>query len=191
MITGNYNLTPTVEWKNVQFEDQFLECDTTLGDVNITLPAISSLNRFWSNRIHIINKVGSNQVNIIAFNNTPPFPPTPLIVNFINAVAQVVLVSAGDSCVITVQDENNWLSTASGGAVGVPIVATALAQVTLSTAPYVDLAIGSSVAVVNYNATAQGCTLVKINLANGNSNDWVVVATTSTLDTGTIGTNPI
>lgn len=191
MITGNYNLAASPEWKNVQLEDQFIECDTTLGDVNITLPAISSLNRFWGIRLHIINKVGSNQVNIIAFNNFPVVPPTPLEVNVINAVAQVVLVSAGDSCVITVQDETNWLSTASGGALGVPTVVTSLSQVTLSTAPYVDLAIGSSVVVVNYNATVNGCTLVKISLAGSNANDWIVVATDLVASTGGIGTNPI
>lgn len=191
MITGNYNLTPTTEWKNVQFEDIFLECDTTLADVNIYLPALSSLNRFWSNRIHILNKVGGNKVNVIAFNNTPPVPPTPLEVNFINGVAQVVLQTTGDSCVVGVEDESNWVCSLLGGSAGVPVIAPTLAQAGLATATYTGLAIGTLITVVNYNATGDGCTLVKTTLANGNYTDWVVLATENKASTGGTGANPI
>lgn len=187
MITGNYNLTPTVEWRTVQLEDQFLECDTTLGDVNIFLPNIAELDRFWSVRIHIINKVGANAVNLIAFTTVLPSPVT----NFVNGVASVSLANVGDSTICAIEDENNWLSTASGSTVGVPTVAAALAQATLATAPYVALPVGSSVAVVDYDATGDGCTLVKTTLANGTFADWIVLATDLVASSGGIGTNPI
>lgn len=187
MITGNYNLTPTVEWKNVQLEDIFLECDTTLADVNIFLPDLSALNRFWSNRIHILNKVGGNSVNVIAFTTLLPAPVT----NLINGVAQATLVSAGDSCVVTVEDETNWVSTASGSSASVPTVVAALTQAALATAPYTALPVGSTVAVVDYAGSGAGCCLIKTTLANGTFADWIVLSTDATLGSGGIGTNPI
>lgn len=187
MITGNYNLAASPEWRNVQLEDVFLECDTTLADVNITLPSIADLNRSWSVRLHIINKVGANSVNLIAYTTLLPVPVT----DFIDGVAQVTLTSVGDSCVVTVEDETNWLSTISASAMGVPAVVAALSQATLATAPYVALPVGSSLAVVDYDATATGCMLVKTTLANGTFLDWIVTSTTGTLGTGTIGVNPI
>lgn len=187
MITGNYNLAASPEWKNVQLEDQFIECDTTLADVNITLPNIADLNRFWGVRLHIINKVGSNAVNLIAYTTLLPSPVT----NFINGVASVTLANVGDSTICAIEDESNWLSTASGSAVGVPTVVAALNQATLATAPYVALPVGSSLAVVDYDATTEGCSLVKTTLANGTFADWIVTSTTDKLSTGSIGTNPI
>ncbi len=187
MITGNYTLTPTVEWKNVQFEDIFLECDTTLADVNISLPALSALGGFWSNRIHILNKVGGNNVNIIAYTTLLPLP----VSNFINGVAQITLASAGDSCVVTVEDENNWVCALAGGIAGVPVIAPTLAQAGLATPAYTSLAVGTLVAVVDYDGTGDGCTLVKTTLANDTFLDWVVLATENTASTGGTGTNPI
>lgn len=187
MITGNYVLTPTVEWKNVQFEDIFLACDTTLADVNITLPALSALGGFWSNRIHILNKVGGNKVNIIAYTTLRPLPVT----NFINGVALITLENTGDSCVVTVEDENNWVSAFAGTSGAVPTIVPALNQAGLSGATYDVLPIGSTLAVVDYNATGDGCTLVKTTTANNDSTDWVIVATDLVASTGGIGTNPI
>lgn len=187
MITGNYNLTPTAEWKNVQFEDIFLECDTTLADVNISLPALSALGGFWSNRIHILNKVGANKVNIIAYTTLLPLP----VSNFINGVAQVTLENTGDSCVVTVEDENNWVCALAGGIAGVPVIAPTLAQAGLATATYTDLAVGTLVAVEDYDTTGDGCTLVKTTLANGNYKDWVVLATENKASTGGTGGNLI
>jgi hypothetical protein len=187
MITGNYNLTPTVEWRQVQLEDQFLECDTTLGDVNIFLPDIADLERFWTVRIHIINKVGANKVNLIAFTTLLPAPVT----NFINGVALVSLTNVGDSTICFIEDETNWLSTASGSSVGIPTVVAALAQAALATATYTSLPVGSSLAVVDYDATGDGCTLVKTTLANNTFADWIIVATDLVASTGGIGKNPI
>lgn len=187
MITGNYNLVAQTEWRNVQFEDVFLECDTTLADVNITLNSIADLNRSWSVRLHIINKVGANAVNIIAYTTLLPVPVT----DTINGVASTTLANVGDSCIVAVQAENNWISTASNNSVGVPTVVATLNQAGLSGAIYDALPIGSSLAVVDYSATGDGCTLVKTTLANNTFLDWVVVATDLVASSGGIGTNPI
>jgi len=187
MITGNYNLTPTTEWKNVQFEDIFLECDTTLADVNISLPALSALNGFWSNRIHILNKVGANKVNIIAYTTLLPAPVT----NLINGVSSLSLTATGDSCVVTVEDANNWVCNLTGGLAGVPVIDPALTQADLATATYKGLAVGTLVAVSDYATTGDGCTIVKTTLANGTFLDWVVIATEKKASTGGTGVNPI
>jgi len=187
MITGNYVLTPTAEWKNVQFEDIFLVCDTTLGDVNIALPSIASLNRSWSNRIHILNKVGGNKVNIIAFTTLLPTPVT----NLINGVASITLENTGDSCVVTVEDEDNWVSALAGTSGSVPTVVASLAQAGLATATYTALPVGSTLAVTDYATSGDGCTLVKTSTSAGTFADWIVVSTTNVASTGGIGVNPI
>jgi hypothetical protein len=187
MITGNYNLTPTTEWKNVQLEDIFLDCDTTLADVNIFLPELALLNRFWGNRIHILNRIGANAVNIIAYTTLLPTPVT----DFINGVSSVTLQSVGDSCVVSVEGENNWICNLSGGSAGVPVIAPTLAQAGLATPAYTELGVGTLVAVVDYDATGDGCTLVKTTLANGDHTDWIVLATDLVASSGGIGTNPI
>ncbi len=186
MITGNYSLPASPEWRNVQFEDVFLECDTTLGDVNLTLPNIADLNRSWSVRLHIINKVGANKVNVIAYTTLLPVPVT----NLINGVASVTLSSVGDSCIVAVEDEDNWLSTASGASTSVPTVAPAAAQAYFATAPVVALPIGSQVAITDYNASGEGGVFVKTALTAGTFADWICVSTTDAPSTGAIGANP-
>lgn len=67
----------------------------------------------------------------------------------------------------------------------------ALTQVTLALPQYVALGIGVTLSVVDYDATGEGCTIQKIDTTNGDYQDWMVIATTDKLSTGTIGVSPI
>ena len=67
----------------------------------------------------------------------------------------------------------------------------ALTQVTLALPQYVALGIGVTLSVVNYDATGEGCTIQKIDTTNGDYQDWMVIATTDKVSTGTIGVSPI
>jgi hypothetical protein len=93
--------------------------------------------------------------------------------------------------VVSVEGENNWICNLSGGSAGVPVIAPTLAQAGLATPAYTELGVGTLVAVVNYDATGDGCTLVKTTLANGDHTDWIVLATDLVASSGGIGTNPI
>lgn len=72
-----------------------------------------------------------------------------------------------------------------------PDVVAALNQTTLSALAYDDKSIGATVVVINWNATATGCVLQKIDDTNNNFNDWIVVATDNAVNTGAIGVTPL
>lgn len=66
-----------------------------------------------------------------------------------------------------------------------------LDQATLALPQYVALPVGTTLSVVDYNTTGEGCTIQKVSTANGDYQDWMVIATTAKASTGTIGVNPI
>ena len=75
MITGTYNLTVNPQWINVQQQEVFLECDTTLAPVTINLFEIAELNRFWGVKIIISdanNNAGTNNITINASGGSAP-----------------------------------------------------------------------------------------------------------------------
>ena len=63
-------------------------------------------------------------------------------------------------------------------------------QASFATAPYIAYPIGTTLSVVNYNATTFGCTVQKVSNATGTFADWIIVATEAKDSTGGIGTNP-
>lgn len=99
MITGNYTLVADANWASVQFQDVFLELDSTSAGVNLTLPAIADLNRFWNVRLHIYWTAGANPCNIIAASG-----------DRINGNSSYnSLAAIGDNLILGVGDETNWL----------------------------------------------------------------------------------
>lgn len=184
-ITGNYTLTANPEWKNVQNQDLFIDCDTTLADVNLTLPSIASLNLFWGIRIHVLHKAGANKVNIIGFTQV-----SPSVTNKISGVASVQLATLGDSAIVTVEDGTNWVSALTTGTTGLPKVVATLAKADLATATYTVLPIGSTLAVVDYAGSGEGMTITRTTLANNTFADWTITATTAKASTNSIGQTP-
>lgn len=115
MITGNYNLVVDPDWKNVQQQDVFLECDTTGGAVTINLFEIAELLRFWNVKIIISdvqNNASSNNIIVNAGGSD-------LFDN--DTTNQLVLNSNGSSLSLQVVSESHWLAIESVGGVVAPI----------------------------------------------------------------------
>jgi hypothetical protein len=185
MITGNYTLVANPEWRNVQSAEVFLQCDTTLADVNITLPALSALGGFWNVKINILNALGANKVNIIGFTQSTPT----VVANKVNGVASVTLTTLGDSTVVSVEDANNWISTATTN-VSIPVSVATLTKAALATATYTAKPVGTTLAVVDYATSGDGFTIVKTTLANNTFADWLIIATENATSTNHIGQTP-
>ncbi len=113
MITGIYNLAVNPLWKNVQQQEIFLECDTTLAPVIINLFEIADLNRFWGVKIIISDASNNASANNITINASG----SDLIDELGNN--QVVLATDGESVVLQVTGVSQWLATESiGGGAG-------------------------------------------------------------------------
>jgi len=112
MITGTYNLTVNPQWINVQQQEVFLECDTTLAPVTINLFEIAELNRFWGVKIIISdanNNAGTNNITINASGSDTVDDDT---------TNQIVINTNGSSVSFQVASETQWLaieSVSSGG----------------------------------------------------------------------------
>lgn len=184
MITGNYTLPFNSNWSNTALQDVYLDCDSTAAAVNITLPAISELERLaWNVRIHVRDAAGTaatNAINIIADTTTP---------DKINGVPQVSIDIKNGSGLITVVSDSQW-AFAETQTVQIPSVVAALARATFATAPYIAMEIGTQLCVTNYNATSESCLVQKKTASNGTYLDWIVISTTAKASTGTIGANP-
>jgi hypothetical protein len=116
IITGTYNLVVDPQWRNVQQQEVFLECDTSSGAVTINLFEITELNRFWNVKIII-----SDYANKASLSNI-----------FINAggsdkidqdgTVQIILNNDGESVTFQPVSENNWiaLESVNGGSGTIP-----------------------------------------------------------------------
>ena len=115
IIIDTLNLVVDPQWKNVQQQEVFLECDTTQGVVSINLFEIADLNRFWNVKV-IISDYGNNaSVNNIVI--------TAGSHNEIdqNGTVQVVLNLNGESVTFQPVSETSWIALESvGGAVAIP-----------------------------------------------------------------------
>ena len=115
MITGTYNLAADPQWRNVQLQELFLECDTTLAPVTINLFPIVDLNRFWNVKIvvsDVNNNAGTNNITINAgsVGLVPVFDTIDQDGN-----VQVVLNENGESLSLQVASETQWIGSASTG----------------------------------------------------------------------------
>ena len=107
MITGTYNLTVNPQWINVQQQEVFLECDTTLAPVTINLFEIVELNRFWGVKIIISdanNNAGTNNITVNASGSDTVDDDT---------TNQIVINTNGSSVSFQVASETQWLAIES------------------------------------------------------------------------------
>ena len=120
MITGTYNLVVDPQWRNVQLQELFLECDTTLAPVTINLFPIADLNRFWNVKLIISDANKNASVNNITINTgsvglVPVFDTIDEQGN-----TQIILNTNGESVVFQPVSESTWLAIESlGGGAGV------------------------------------------------------------------------
>ena len=115
IIIDTLNLVVDPQWKNVQQQEVFLECDTTLAPVTINLFEIADLNRFWNVKV-IISDYGNNaSVNNIVITAGGG--------NLIDqdGTVQIVLNLNGESVTFQPVSETSWIALESvGGAVAIP-----------------------------------------------------------------------
>ena len=107
MITGTYNLAVNPQWINVQQQEVFLECDTTLAPVTINLFEIVELNRFWGVKIIISdanNNAGTNNITVNASGSDTVDDDT---------TNQIVINTNGSSVSFQVASETQWLAIES------------------------------------------------------------------------------
>jgi hypothetical protein len=112
MITGTYNLAVNPDWRNVQLQEVFLECDTTLAPVTINLFEIANLNGFWNVKLVVSdpnNNAGTNNITI----NTSGSDELDQQGN-----NQIVLNTNGESVALQVVSATQWLSVESIGGGG-------------------------------------------------------------------------
>lgn len=67
VITGTYDLVANPNWKQLQLQEIYFECDTSLSPVTINLFPIIDLDKFWNVKIYITdlsNNASSNPITI-------------------------------------------------------------------------------------------------------------------------------
>ena len=120
MITGKYYLIADPSWALLQFQEVRLECDTTLGPVEINLPAISTLAQSTNLKLFIVDATGNASANNITINS--PIPDT-----FDDSTTtQLVLNNDGSSVSIQNVSANQWIALESVSGIQTYKVFTAL-----------------------------------------------------------------
>ena len=115
IIIDTLNLVVDPQWKNVQQQEVFLECDTTQGAVSINLFKIAHLNRFWNVKV-IISDYGNNA----SVNNIVITAGGGDLIDQ-DGTVQVVLNLNGESVTFQPVSETSWIALESvGGAVAIP-----------------------------------------------------------------------
>jgi hypothetical protein len=117
IIIGTYNLVVNPQWRNVQQQDVYLECDTSDAEVIINLFPIVNLNRFWNVRL-IISDLSSNASNFNITINTGG-TGDPLVYDTIDEAGnnQIILNQDGESAIMSVVSETSWIAQESKGTV--------------------------------------------------------------------------
>ena len=181
VTAGTFNVNP-IDFNGNILTNITIDCDATLGDVIIELPNISVFSGRYACKI-TVNRLDNslNGVRIIADTTTPG--------NLIGSLTEVGLPTRYDSVICQPVSANGWAASLSLS--NLPNSVGGLAQADLALAQYVDAVLGTTLCVVDYDATGFGCTLVKNSTANGDFQDWIITATDDVASTGGIGTNPI
>lgn len=186
-LSATYDLIVTDLNGNV-FEKIYIDVDATNGDVEINLPDIAIFGRVFNFQL-VVTRIDNslNSVKIIPYSSV-----LPLVQQYIGSSTTVQIETRYQNVTFAPVNDNGWAADSTGGGnLAVPAVVAALAQATLALPQYVDAPVGTIYMVVNYNATNQGCTIVKTSIANGDHTDWFILATTAKASTGTIGVSPI
>lgn len=99
-ISGNYTVVPSAQFRDTNNQELFLECQTSLGPVNITLPAISAFLGFHNIKIYVNDLDGMAGTNPITIITNP--------VDRINSALTSVLNQDGASDMVAISGDNDW-----------------------------------------------------------------------------------
>jgi hypothetical protein len=188
-LSATFDLSPLDLNGNV-FEKIYLDVDATGGDITINLPNISVFDRIFNFEL-VVNRIDNslNAVKIVSFTDLVIVPN---IVQFIGSAELIQIGTAYQTASLSPTTDKSWSALVSSGAnSSLPAIVGGLAQVTLALAQYVDLAVGTTLIVQDYDTSGDACTIVKLSLASGDYQDWYVMATDNVLSSGAIGVNPI
>jgi hypothetical protein len=109
MITGTYNLIADPSWSLLQLNEVRLECDTTLGQVTINLPEISTLSQSTNLKLIIVDATANASTNNITINSfgSDTFDDS--------TTNQIILDTDGSSVAVQNISSNLWLAIESVG----------------------------------------------------------------------------
>jgi len=110
-ITGTYNLVVNPQWRQLQLQDVYLECDTSDAPVTINLFEISELNRFWNVRLIITDVSNNASLNNITINASGSDTIDQ------EGNVQVVLNTNGESVTFQPVSEVQWVAIESVGGI--------------------------------------------------------------------------
>lgn len=189
MITGTYTLVADPSWALSQLSNVYLTVDASAAPVTINLPELSTVTAL-NVKIHVIVAVGGNTTTINAYSEVGP-PP---VQDTISGGTSFGIYNEGDSCILTInQADGVATSWAVNAVTETPFIGgsiAAISQATFALAQYVALPIGWTGYVLDYDGSGFGCAVTKTSVANGDYQDWLVVATEDTASTGGFGQNP-
>jgi hypothetical protein len=108
IITGTYDLVVNPQWRLLQLQEIYLECDTTLAPVTINLFPIEDLSRFWNVKIYvndISDNAGTNPITI----NTGA-SGLPLVYDNINrqGIVNFTINYNGGGAILSVVGKDDW-----------------------------------------------------------------------------------
>jgi hypothetical protein len=115
-ITGNYTLNINPDWKQVQLDEVYLECDTSGGPVTIQLFEIVGLLGFPNIKLYVSDISGNasnNNITVTAGGS-----------DLIDSSNSVVIDTNNGIEVMAIVNEKQWIAISSetGGPVGPPVV---------------------------------------------------------------------
>lgn len=188
-LSATFDLSPLDLNGNV-FEKIYLDVDAHYGDVTINLPNISVFDRIFNFEL-VVNRIDTslNAVKIVSYTDLVVIPN---VVQFIGSAELIQIGTAYETVTLSPTTEFGWSASQTSGATSsLPAIVGGLDQVTLALAQYVDLAVGATLLVQDYNTSGDACTIVKLTLTYGTYKDWVVMATDNVLSSGAIGQAPL
>ena len=112
-VSGNYTLEPNSSWNQLQLNEIYVDCDTSLVACNITLPSISFFSGILNTKIYVSDATNNASVHNITI--------TASIGDTIDGVAFSLISISGGSCAFIIVNGNKWigLESANGGGGGI------------------------------------------------------------------------
>jgi hypothetical protein len=89
---------------NQVIEEVYISVNTTLGAVNIFLPAISTFNLAWNAKIYIVHSAGANALSVY-----PYATEGPAISDTINGFNVKTLNAVSDAAYLHIVADNIWM----------------------------------------------------------------------------------
>lgn len=97
-----FDLVNNPEWIQLQEQEIYIHCDTTLGQVDVVLPEITTLKGFYNLKLYVVDIAGFAGVNNIVISTTGG--------DTIDAVSGITLNVNNISTAITIVSTKQWIS---------------------------------------------------------------------------------